>query len=737
MKIDVQNTLRDPRHKIAADTAAELMAQAEDMDLRRLIATVWRSRYLILILGVVGLTLAYAHLRNVPPLYTSSAKVLWEAAGENVIDIAPVEQSGLRGDFLMRESQVEILLSDRLLGKVVDDVLAAQPSDAEEPIQRKQGWLKYLSFGTIQRGIDAVVGLLGLEDPPPPVVEDTGDRERNRRIGIVRSMLSINWVGNSYVMEIRATTWNPELSEQIANRLAHHYSLDQVEKKYEATRKATDWLSKRVAELRFELEDAEAAVKQFQQDSELVSAQALSVDDRRLKEMRERAGELEARQASLEREIETVESFARGDFDISAASALPRSDLRALAERIVAAQATGSADLDRLIERFRAEASSLVGQRRTELFRAREQRVAVLDTISELEAEIGRKTDALVELLQLEREAEASRLIYESFIARLKETRVQIGSQQPDARLLTPAKAAGGPSWPNKPATLALGLTAGIMLGIMFVILRERLNVTFRTADDLEARTGFPVLGSVPAAPIKKRQMLLGFIQKNPSSSFAEAIRNLRTSILLSSPDKPPQLIVLTSGLPSEGKTTTSIALAYISRSLGKRVLLIEGDLRKQNFRRYFDTDRKYGLLSVLSGHVSFADALYVEPNSGLHVLAGEDSAVNAADVFASRRFGQFLEELREHYDFVVIDTPPVLAVPDARVIAQHADSVVYLVKWNQTLRDTVAQGLRVFQHVNVRVSGLVLSQIDLREMARYGYKDYGYRYKATQKYYS
>jgi len=215
----------------------------------------------------------------------------------------------------------------------------------------------------------------------------------------------------------------------------------------------------------------------------------------------------------------------------------------------------------------------------------------------------------------------------------------------------------------------------------------------------------------------------------------AEAVRNLRTSVLLANVDNPPQVIMLTSALPGEGKTTCCIALAQISKALGKRVLLVECDIRRGQFRNYFDLPERGGLLSVLSGAKSFEDIVYQDESSGLYILPGEESSVNAADIFASHRFADFITEMRQHFDYIFIDTPPVLAVPDARVIAKTADAVIFSVRWNKTAREAVVEGLRVFGQVNIRVIGLVLSQVNVNKMTRYGYSSYGY-YKEAAKYY-
>jgi capsular exopolysaccharide synthesis family protein len=274
-----------------------------------------------------------------------------------------------------------------------------------------------------------------------------------------------------------------------------------------------------------------------------------------------------------------------------------------------------------------------------------------------------------------------------------------------------------------------------LFLALALVFLFERLNTSFQSAEELERQTGQAVIGTIPMAPTSRRRPFLKYLIEKPTSSIAEAFRNLRTSILLANVDYPPQVIMMTSPLPNEGKTTCCIALAQISRQLGKRVLLIECDLRRRTFHSYFDLPERGGLLSVLSGAKSFDEVVCHDEETGLEILPGEESKVNAADIFASNRFSDFLLEMRGKFDFILIDTPPVLVVPDARVIAKNSDAVIFCVRWNKTARDTVVEGLRSFAQINVKIVGIVLSQVNAKKMVRYGYSGYGY-HKESEKYY-
>ena len=733
----LETEIREPAQKMAGQAGPDMAAPTEELDIGRLFAVIWRAKLLLAVCTLLGVGAAYFHLSRVTPIYSAKAEVLWEAQEQNVVDIQPVTRSSLPNFFELR-SQIKLVTSSGLLSKVVDELKllqdpafnpAARPAEPDEPgllsVSGLFGWLGSAVFGAT----DASAASPEADPKTIPL-----EKQTEHAIRRLQRRIEANWVENSYVMSIRATSADPEMAAKLANTVAEYFILDQLEKKFEATRQATEWLSERVGELRAELEGAEQKVEAFASSSELVSQEALAASSRQVKEMRDRERELGAEAEALAADrAEAISAREQNDFP-AAAEALQRPEMERIADRLGAGQQAAEAAPD-LVARFDELMEQGIDAIAASLERIREQRAALQETIRKKEASLDRQADALVQLRQLEREAEASRLIYESFLSRLKETSVQQGIQQPDARVLSDAWVPGSPSSPNREAIIAVGGGVGFVVALLLVVMRERLNATFRTVEDLETRTGLAVLGSLPTAGIQRRSQLVSFLLRRPGSGFAEAVRNLRTSVLLANVDRPPQVIMVNSGLPGEGKTTTCISLAHISRSLGKRVVLLECDLRRRNFRRYFDIDSDGGLLAVLSGNKGYHEVVHIDEASGLHVVPGEQSSVNAADVFASRRFAEFIAELRQHYDFIVIDTPPVLAVPDARVIAQCVDSLLYVVRWNRTLRDTVTQGLRSYQQVNVKVSGLVLNGIDLREMARYGYRSYGY-YKQAARYY-
>ncbi|SMY06279.1 polysaccharide biosynthesis tyrosine autokinase [Flavimaricola marinus] len=381
-------------------------------------------------------------------------------------------------------------------------------------------------------------------------------------------------------------------------------------------------------------------------------------------------------------------------------------------------QAAASDSQDRFNRRFsqvllRAQAEA---DRNAEVVESLNARTQDLSEQFELQSSV------LADLQEMERETQATQVLYETFLTQLKETSVQEGVFQSDSRVLSPALP-GTQIAPRPVRALAMALFIGAILGTTIVLIREFLQNTYRTSEDLEKSTGQVVLGQVPKIPRRGRRQTVNYLVEKPTSAAAEAVRNLRTSVLMSNMDQPPQIIMSTSSLPGEGKTTLAISLANNLAGLGKKVLLVEGDIRKRTFENYFaDSKGRPGLIAVLMNKTPLSEVVIHDDTLNIDVLIGEKSSVNPADVFSSDAFKSFMGSLRESYDYVVVDTPPVLLVPDARILARHMDAVIYTVAWDKTSKTQVQEGLRQFASVDIDITGVVLSQIDPKGMRRYGY---------------
>lgn len=681
----------------------------DEIDLYQLVRTLWRGKLFILLCAIVALIIGiwYAYVQAVP-VYTSSTSLALESRQEQVVDIESV-MTGLGGDQATINTEIEVIRSRGLAEKLVQklDLLSDPEFNAE---------LHPAPSFSIGIAVNFIRNTLGAGAPPPKAPEPR--QELDAAIDNVLDVFAVSNVRQSFVFRITAMTEDPKKSALMANSLAELYINAQLDAKFQATEKATSWLTDRVAQLKVELEVAERTVKEFNSNADLVSPEALTALNRQIKELRNRLAEAETlRDNALIRFTELSVAADTNDILLMQQAASDPALNRLAANVLESPSAPRQTAFD---TRFKQITERTV----LEKDRAINQIGALQSTIALQEDKIERQSADLVELQQLQREAEASRLIYEFFLGRLKETSVQQGIQQADSRILSHAVVPREPSAPRKSMILALSMILGLMLGAALILLREFSQNTFREGTELEKRTGYTVIGQIPSIPARKRKKVLQYLTDKPTSAAAEAIRNLRTSILLSDIDNPPQIIMSTSSIPGEGKTTQSLAIAQNLIGLGKKVLLIEGDIRKRVFAEYFEIKNKKGLLAVLSGDAKLEDTVVHEPSLGADILIGEKAKANAADIFSSDRFREFLKEVRKQYDYIIIDTPPVNLVPDARVIGQHVDAVIYTVKWDSTTHRQVQDGLKAFEGVNIRVSGLVLSQINERGMKRYGYGD-------------
>ena len=682
-----------------------------EIDLVKLAASLWRGKWIVLAFVLFFVCVADFYVRYVAvPLYPATAKIaLKEHQPEKILtDIeslmsnGPITDSGIN-------TELEVLRSRDLVGKLVDSLdLTNQP--ALNPLLREPR----LS-SQIRAQLFTLFGVASEKPKTPRSPEEV----RSIVINSVLNTMAFSNTKNTRVINISVTTTDAALSALMANKMATLYIENQIQIKLEALASATEFLSRRTSELKHDFEELKAELANFSSQSELVNPTVLKSQEIQLRDLRTRLWE----------KAEIV--VEKTDTRTVLLSFREAGNLQALIKH------ADDFRLNRAISEYRNNKISLDGlnlqvehfmlDNEVEAEREQKQLSALEASESILAKQIERQSQELIVLQQLERETEAARLLYESFFTRLLEMNVQLGLETADGRLLSTA-IQRGPSSPIKSKILSLGGAIGLMMGASLVLFWELRFSGYRSVNELRDQSGYSVLSAVPLIPVRDRKNIISYLKTKPDSMVSEAVRNLRTSILMSNLNQVKQVIMLTSSVPKEGKTILSFALAQNMVGLGKRILLIEADIRRRVQSVEIDRNNTVALLDLVAGDKKWKEvSLYVE-ELGFDILTATRSDKNAADIFASQRFSELLTELREYYDYIIIDSPPVLAVPDARLIGAISDANIYVVEWNKTTGAQVDQGLDMLSSIGVNTIGLVLNQIDPHKTKTYGYTgSYGY----------
>tara|TARA_B110000977_G_scaffold197481_1_gene280093 strand:+ start:490 stop:2619 length:2130 start_codon:yes stop_codon:yes gene_type:complete len=689
-----------------------------EVDLVKLTSSLWRGKWFILICILFCLAAADFYVRHIAvPLYSATVKIALEEGQsrkilteiESVTSDDPITDIGIN-------TELEVLRSHDLIGQLVDTLELINKPDFNEYLQKASLFSRLLTK------------LLAFFGAPPGEAKSIPalDKIRSSAMNSVLKVMEFSNTQNTRVINISVTTTEAALSVLMANTMAELYIEKQIQVKLDLIATATKFLSTRTSELKYDFEELKIELANFSSQSELINPTIFVAQEIKLRDLRTRL--FEAKKVALKKNNRrTILKSHRADDNLQALINTA-DDFRL--NRVISQYSDNKISLAEL----NMEVDYFILNIEAEAEREQKQLLALQVSVSTLAKQIEQQSQELIVLQQLERETEAARLLYESFFTRLLEMNVQIGLETSDGRILSRATQRGQSS-PIKIRILSNAAIIGLMIAASLLLIREMRFSGFRSINELQNNTGYSVLASVPLIPKRERKTIISYLREKPNSVVSEAVRNLRTSILMSNSDRIPKVIMLTSSVPKEGKTVLTFALAQNMVGLGKRVLLIEADIRRLAHSVNINRENTVALLDLLTGDKKFKDESPFSKELGFDILTAEKRGMNAADLFSSQRFSELLAELREHYDFILVDSPPVLSVPDARVIGANTDANIYIVEWNKTTRSQVEQGLEMLSSVGVNVTGLVLNQIDpykikaYNYISQYGYNEYGSEY--------
>jgi polysaccharide biosynthesis transport protein len=732
----------------ASDPAMNDKRGDAGVDLRAWLGSLRRRKLTIAAITLIGTLLAYFVVNGMTPLYSASTSVIIEGQEPQVVEFDSVV-GGIALDPSAIGSQVEILQSRSLAARVVDELsLVDDPEFNVTLVEPEPSLLEKIDPRTWlpEAWLDAV----GLAPEEPEVIVETPEEKAARiRAAVVDAYLnnlSVEAVNFTYVLTIGFTSQDPAKSALIANTTADLYILDQLEAKFDATKQANSWLSERLDTLREGVIAADNALAAYETEHALGAGERESLIEQQLNDANGQLMLARADRAAAEARLQQMRDLVARSGPGSVGAVLESSMVEGLRTRLAEARrnlaelSTRYGDLHPEIINAKAEIADLQRTIDEEVDRvlqnlsndvdiARAREASVKQTVESLKGQFNTEMSAQGGRLELEREAEASRQLYDTMLARFKELTQQEDIQQPDARIISTAVAPKYPSWPQKKIFLAGALIASLMIAIGVVAVIEMLGAGFRNVEDAERVFNLRALAEVPMMTGLFRSDPERSIVKDQTSGFAEAVRGLSTTLMLANSDNPPKLIAVASSLSQEGKTSIAIALARLMAMGTRSVLLIDGDMRKPRIHRELGMARSPGLSDVIAQDVALLDAVHLEESTGLHFLAAGTDMANPQDFLQSVRAKEVFGQLRDAYDTVIVDTPALLPVSDGLVLTNIADKTIFLVRWENTPRTVAGRALKKLLASGADVAGVVLSRVNRRKQASYGTRADAYYY--------
>jgi uncharacterized protein involved in exopolysaccharide biosynthesis/Mrp family chromosome partitioning ATPase len=724
------------------------------MHMRATIGIFRRHLWAFLVCVIVVPGSAWIAIERITPRYTAAGSLIYEPSDYRVRELESILRSDPTNEAVMA-SQAEVLMSLKIAQRVADRGRLYENPEFN-PTLRAPSSLSLLT-GWLRAHAGARQDVYG----PMP------DPSRDATVMAVRDALHAAPLHSSRVLEVTFTAEDPLIAAAAVNNAMDVYIKDQFSAKAAAVHRATDWLDQRAATLRGEVRRAEDRIAAYRAEHNFAQGMHAGLDAEKITHLNEDLVKARAELAAADARLDA----ARGRAGAAAQAAIAPSvlPLRTSLEQLSAQQQSRTGRLGtnhpeveggrRQVEEARravdAEIVRVVAATEQDR-RAATERVAALEhDLREAQSEADAEARARIPLNAMERDAEAARTQLHSVLERIQQTAQQHALETSEGHEISLALPPRQPSWPRPVPMMAGAVAAGVLLGLMAIYLLHLMDSTLHGGEDARSLSNLPCFALVPE--VSRRELrgtpIEEFAVRRPLTSFAEQIRAVRAGLW--SGAERPRVVAVTAARPSEGKSVLSLSVARSAALSGERVLLIDCDIRRPSLAHRLRADNSRGLADLLRGTARLQDVLHADamtggqtesessigPNSplagvrgGMHFLPAGQPRGDTFGLFMGPEMARLLNEARREYALVVLDSPPVQAITEARVLAAIADATILCVRWRATPRDVVSYALELLQDANAQVAGLVLTRVDPRAHVRSGYADadiYHHRYKA------
>ncbi len=697
---------------------------------------------------VIFVTSAINTVRTTP-VYEATAEILIEKDSSKVAslnDLFQQQESWYNDDFY--QTQYRILQSRSLARRTITAAKMWEHPDFDGGVQTRSG---FSLRGVLFSGVSAVGRLV---KPAPVPRASTGPADETAAqspvIDACLGRLTVVPIRNSRLVDVKFVSANPEMAARLANALAHAYIEQNMEFKFLASKEANDWLSDRVTEQRKKVEESDAALQRYKEENRTV----VTMDDRqnivvqKLADLQAAVTRAKTERISKEAIYNQLQAAqARGEIDTFPA---------VLANDYIQKIKSELADL----QRQRSQLAERYGQKWPEVTRinlaiqtseaklkvetdkiiasVRNDYQAALDNERSLAGALeSQKSEALsqdaksIQLGVLQREAQSNHQIFDNLLQRTKETGISGELKTSNIRVVDEAEPPRGAVLPRTGRDLTLALVVAAFCGIGLAFGFEYLDNRFKSPQEVKAHIDLPFLGMIPTLTENADRAL---VNDGVPADFVESFRSVRTSVLFSSAEDGAHKLVVTSSGPGEGKSLIASNIAVALAQAGQRVLLVDGDMRRPRIHEIFAESQEPGLSNVLTGNAKIVDAIRRTTVANLSLLPCGVIPPNPAELLSSKRYQEFLGVLRTAFDWVVIDSPPVLAVADAAIHSKLASGVLFVLGADRTTRQAARTAIEQLEAVDAKFVGTVLNGVNVHRnpyyYSHYYRKDY-HRYYA------
>lgn len=690
---------------------------ASDISPWELLRGIWARKELIFVAFLGFMILAFVWLMTVTPTYTVESRLLLSTRTGEVSSFDN-GNTPTPPDAETVQSEIQLMTSRPLIARLIADLKLGNTPEFNPALRSNL-------IGKLSGKLDSLPGV----------------PDRDRMIDRVLSRINVYQKGTSRVIAISATSVNAATAAAIANRLGELYIAQQIEQKNNLNSEATKWLAQQIDDLRDKVQISEAAVETFRSESGLFLTNGSTVPQQQLTDLNAQLSVAEADRAETEAKLENARSLAAEGSNVNSAAAVLQSSLiQSLRQQEVALRAeiaqmsetylpshpkmvsseANLADLDRQI---RKEVDKVI-QGLANDARVADARVGSLRaSLKRLQSRMGSLNQDEVQLRALERDASTNRSLLESFLKRFEEAnaRAEADARTANATLVSRAQILTEPTFPKQGEALTLSIFAGLFLALIVSVFAEVFSRGFRTAEQVERVTGTPFLGLIPELGRRVAGGPAADVQSDPLGIYAEAIRGLQGSVMLARiGNRRARTVLITSSQKDEGKTATATSLARVLAMGGYRTLLLDADLRSPSVHVTLGMPEQPGLSDLLMGRAAFNQVIRQDFGSYAHIMQAGAPMPNPTAALASSQMQWVLKALEQAYDYVIIDSPPVMAAADAKVLAKMADVTVLVTRWSVTSRRVVGRVLKMLSAASGKRVGILLTRVNLRRYRRY-----------------